>query len=481
MGKKNKGEKKNGHSQEEMAKPKYTLETALPLLRSGKLMYTTEVPGAPDVPGEGKPRRSVFSDELITSLGSGVSTLHENFQKGLEIAGNKNCFGYRPMKDGVAQDYVWMSYKQVGESVQKFAAALSLRGFKKGDMIGIYSINCIEWVLVEQACNASTLVTVPLYDTLGVESIVHIVTQTEMRIVFSAADKVSSLTKNIEKLPSIKTIVVFGEVDEATKEKGKEINVEMISFSDFEREGKDKTVELTRPVDTDLATIMYTSGTTGLPKGVMLNHRCLMADCGAVEYLGKCGVGLLLNKDDVHLSYLPLAHVFERMVVTYLLGVGGAIGFFQGSPLKLLDDLAALKPTIFPSVPRLLNRIYSKITDTVEATGGLSATLFNMALNSKKEGLKNGHITHWIWDKLVFSKTKARLGGRVRAIITASAPISPEVLDFLRIAFCCEVFEAYVKLNPLEVLLKPLLEIMIQVLLVLPFLLMKSNWLMFPK
>ncbi len=97
------------------------------------------------------------------------------------------------MKDGVAQDYVWMSYKQVGESVQKLAAALSLHGFKKGDMIGIYSINCIEWVLVEQACNASTLVTVPLYDTLGVESIVHIVTQTEMRIVFSAADKVKFL------------------------------------------------------------------------------------------------------------------------------------------------------------------------------------------------------------------------------------------------------------------------------------------------
>jgi len=128
----------------------------------------------------------------------------------------------------------------------------------------------------------------------------------------------------------------------------------------------------------------------------------------------------------VHLSYLPLAHVFERMVMTYCLGVGACVGFYQGSPLKLLEDLDALKPTIFPSVPRLLNRIYDKINAAVEAKGGISKMLFTMAVDSKRAGLRNGHLNHWLWDRLVFGAVKARLGGRVRCIVTGAAPISPE-------------------------------------------------------
>jgi len=131
------------------------------------------------------------------------------------------------------------------------------------------------------------------------------------------------------------------------------------------------------------------------------------------------------------------------MVVTYMLGVGGAIGFFQGSAAKLLEDIDVLKPTFFPSVPRLLNRVYDRVNAAVELKGGISATLFSMACESKKASLRDGYITHWLWDRLVFGKVKARLGGRVKAIVTASAPISPEVLDFLRYAFCCEVHEAY--------------------------------------
>jgi len=112
--------------------------------------------------------------------------------------------------------------------------------------------------------------------------------------------------------------------------------------------------------------------------------------------------------------------------MTYCLGVGATIGFFQGNVLKLLDDISVLKPTFFPSVPRLLNRIYDKVNAAVELKGGISAYLFNMAVDSKKAGLRDGYLTHWLWDRLVFSSVRERLGGRVQSIITGSAPISPQ-------------------------------------------------------
>ena len=193
----------------------------------------------------------------------------------------------------------------------------------------------------------------------------------------------------------------------------------------------------------DLATICYTSGTTGQPKGVMLTHGNLLSDAGSVVYLGKKGRIFDIRPDDVHISYLPLAHMFERIVMCFVLLNGAQIGFYSGDTAKLLEDIAVLRPTLFISVPRLLNRVFDKVTASVEAKGGISKMLFDMAYSSKKAGLANGHVTHWFWDALVFGAVRARLGGRVRAIVTGSAPIGTDVMDFLRIAFACEVYEGY--------------------------------------
>lgn len=110
----------------------------------------------------------------------------------------------------------------------------------------------------------------------------------------------------------------------------------------------------------------------------------------------------------------------------------------------LIEDIQTLKPTIFISVPRLLNRIYDKITNQVASSSAVKKHLFETALASKLANLKSGkHLTHMFWDRLVFGKIQAVLGGRVRSIITASAPISPYILSFLRVVFGCEVLEAY--------------------------------------
>jgi long-chain acyl-CoA synthetase len=123
---------------------------------------------------------------------------------------------------------------------------------------------------------------------------------------------------------------------------------------------------------------------------------------------------------------------------------GAKIGYFQGDTMKLMDDIVLLKPTIFVSVPRLFNRLYDKVFAAVKIKGGVAAQLFNMAYNAKRNNLrKNGQITHAFWDKLVFSSIRERLGGRVSYIVSGSAPISPEVLDFFRICFSANVVEGY--------------------------------------
>ena len=151
-----------------------------------------------------------------------------------------------------------------------------------------------------------------------------------------------------------------------------------------------------------------------------------------------------ITSSDVHLSYLPLAHVFEQLVQNALTMVGAAIGFYQGDTLKIMEDISALQPTIFPSVPRLFNRIYDKVLGGVEAAGGVKAALFKKAFADKQHYLRSNVNTHAVWDALVFRPLAARVGlGRCRLMITGSAPLAAHVMEFLRCVFSCQVVEGY--------------------------------------
>jgi long-chain acyl-CoA synthetase len=183
----------------------------------------------------------------------------------------------------------------------------------------------------------------------------------------------------------------------------------------------------------------YRSGTTGTPKGAILTHENMIADASNAKW-----GNLNVTSAEVHLSYLPLAHIFEQLIENAIFMEGGSIGFYQGDTLKLMDDIAVLRPTIFPSVPRLFNRIYDRITGTAQAAGGIKSFLFNTAFADKKKLLKENINTHSIWDSLVFGPIKKRVGlDRVRLIVSGSAPLSAHVMEFLRIVFGCQVAEGY--------------------------------------
>jgi len=410
------------------------------LLKKGMTFELEDTPA----PGEGKVRRSVFATEgLVAADFFGCKTLYECFKRGVENNGDKPCFGRRLIQDGKAGAYVWETFNQIQSRVMALGSFFVKRELPRGGNVGIFSVNRPEWVISEQACNAFGYVTVPLYDTLGPEAIEFIITQTEMSTIVLSNDKFDLLLREKKSFPTVNLLVLMGGASVEEKEKGKIAEMEVISFAEAEAEGRLKLADPNPSGPNEVVTIMYTSGTTGLPKGVMLSSSNLISVVHGVYKMGEEKVLFSMERDDIHLSYLPLAHVFERANMLYATSVGGPVGFYQGNPAKLLDDIATLQPTIFISVPRLLNRIYDKITAAIDLKGGLSAQLFHAAVRAKRAGLKSGSLTHWLWDKLVFNKVKARLGGRVKCIVTGSAPLSPEVMDFLRLAFCCEVFEGY--------------------------------------
>jgi long-chain acyl-CoA synthetase len=160
--------------------------------------------------------------------------------------------------------------------------------------------------------------------------------------------------------------------------------VEIIIYSRLLNQGKMSSRPFRPPKPEDVATICYTSGTTGTPKGVVLSHRNLIANVAGSSVVIK------FYPSDVYISYLPLAHIYERVNQIALLHYGVAIGFYQGDNLKLMDDLAALRPTVFSSVPRLYNRIYAAITNAVKESGGLKERFFHAAYNAKRQAIMNG-------------------------------------------------------------------------------------------
>ena len=244
------------------------------------------------------------------------------------------------------------------------------------------------------------------------------------------------------KLTKVTNIIYFDTLTAAELESAKQVGITIVKYEDAIAEGMNEPKADCDEVTPDTYyTFSYTSGTTGMPKGVMLTHRNFACNIGAMNAFDP---GFTLRDDDVYISYLPLAHVFERMLLMSAMGYMFQYGFFQGDVLKLKEDLAVLRPTIMVSVPRLYNRFFDLMKQKINELTGWKRTITEWGVEKKLANLEaHGTTTHFLYDALVFNKFKAILGGRVRTMITGSAPIAKEVLSFLKIAFCCPIHEGY--------------------------------------
>uniref|UniRef100_A0A8C1SC45 Arachidonate--CoA ligase n=1 Tax=Cyprinus carpio TaxID=7962 RepID=A0A8C1SC45_CYPCA len=386
------------------------------------------------VQGDQSCRRSALlkDDNLLEFYYEDTKTVYDMFQRGLQIAGNGPCLGFR--KPG--EPYQWISYTEVAERAQVLGSGLLAKGCKPNPQqyVGIFAQNRPEWVITELACYTFSMALVPLYDTLGLEAMVHILKLAEISmVVCDKEDKAESLLKIKEKgvTPALSCLVLFNPFSAALLERGRKCGVEILQLSQIMVRKNLKPPVVRAPY------VVLFIFHVGKPKGAMITHGNIASNTSSVIKILEVS-----SEKDVSISYLPLAHMFERMIQVSMFCHGARVGFYQGDISLLMDDIKTLKPTFFPVVPRLLNRIYDKILGSV--TSPLRRAILHYAVRRKQAELSSGVVrNNSLWDRLIFNKIQASLGGNLRFILTASAPISPTVLSFLRATLGCLIFEGY--------------------------------------
>lgn len=393
-------------------------------------------------------------DELHHVAFGECKTLHDCFNRGLRVSNDGPCLGWRP-KPGA--DYEWLSYSQVRAAALMFGSGLLALGAKRrrgagepnrqdeSELLGIYSQNTKEWLIAAQGAWSYSMCVVPLYDTLGPQACTFIINQALIAIVMcDTVDKVKEVLKRREETPSLHHIILSGVASASQladlKSTATAVGVAVLTFEEVTSLGEANPKPMNLPEPDEVAIVCYTSGTTGDPKGAMLTHANYTA---TVASLARHMQLLEIGPGDVIFSYLPLAHTFEQVATNIMLAYGCAIGIFQGDMKLLMDDMATLRPTIFPTVPRLLNRMYDNVLAKARVSA-VKSKLFELALTKKMEEVERGVVRKdSIWDKLVFKKVHATMGGRVRAIFCGSAPLEPNVLRFVRCATGAVVLEGY--------------------------------------
>uniref|UniRef100_A0A8B9PLM9 Long-chain-fatty-acid--CoA ligase n=1 Tax=Apteryx owenii TaxID=8824 RepID=A0A8B9PLM9_APTOW len=337
-----------------------------------------------EVEGLDGARRSVIGDstQLLTHYYDDARTMYEVFRRGFNISENGPCLGFRKPK----QPYQWLSYKEVSERAEALGSGLLQQGCKPSteQFIGVFAQNRPEWIISELACYTYSMVVVPLYDTLGPGAIRYIVNTADIStVICDKPDKARVLLDHVERreTPGLRSIILMDPFERELQERGARCGVRVQAMHHVEERGRESRHVPVPPRPEDLSIVCFTSGTTGNPKGAMLTHGNVVAD------------------------FSGFLKVTESVVYCH----GGRVGFFQGDIRLLSDDMKALRPTIFPVVPRLLNRMYDKIFS--QADTSLKRWMLEFAAKRKKAEVRNGIIRNdSLWDKLFFNKIQVYEG-----------------------------------------------------------------------
>lgn len=336
------------------------------------------------------------------------------------------------LKYKVDNNYVDYSYKQLYEETEDFALGLISLGVKRFDKVAIISENRPEWVFSDMAILGVGAIDVPLYPILTSENIEYILNDSEsIGIIVSTQFQLNKILKIKNKCHKLKFIIIMNKLEKE--------ETDVYTFKQVQQKGKlykNENLNLFKQSlsianEEDLCTIIYTSGTTGVPKGVMLTHKNIISNVyGAHEIFD-------FNEKDVFLSFLPLCHIFERMAGYYTAMSGGCTIAYAESIEKIAQNMVEIKPTIMTAVPRLFERMYSRIKKNVESQPENKQKIFNWAIEVGKEYAEKKRsnavipisliLKHKIADTLVFKKLRERTGGRLRFIVSGGAALSREL------------------------------------------------------
>ncbi|KAH9656443.1 AMP-binding enzyme family protein expressed [Citrus sinensis] len=393
--------------------------------------YTVKVeearPAADGKPSGGPVYRCIYAKDGLLESPAGLESPWQFFCDSAKRIPNNQMLGGRKVSDGKVGPYVWLTYQEVYDAAIRFGSAMRSRGVNPGDRCGIYGSNCPEWIIAMEACNSQAITYVPLYDTLGANAVEFIINHAEVSIAFVQENKIPSILSCLPRCCLyLKTIVSFANVSSSQKKEAEELGVSCFSWEEFLQLGT-LDCELPLKKKTDISTIMYTSGTTGEPKGVVLTNQAVVAEVLSVDQMFVV-TGKVCSEEDTYFSFLPLAHIYDQIIETHCIHKGCSIGFWRGDVRYLMEDIQELKPTMFSGVPRVYDRIY---------------TATNSKLGNMKKGMPQNKAAPLL-DSLVFSKIREAFGGRLQAMLSGAAPLPIHVEEFLRVTSGAPLTQGYV-------------------------------------
>jgi long-chain acyl-CoA synthetase len=331
-------------------------------------------------------------------------------------------------------DGAWtnLSTDTIETTVRRLSLGFQAMGLRPGDRLAILSENRPEWVMADYAALCAGAVTVPIYTSLLPDQVRYIVADSGAKIVVCSDLEMWSKIESVRnELPELERVILI-DGDPPARTQALSDAAEMGRRLEAEDPGRfERTIEAVAPGD--LASIIYTSGTTGVPKGVMLSHANFTSNVHSLTQV------IDFNADDTALSFLPLSHVLERTATFLFFHVGATIAYAE-SIEAVAANLVEVRPTVLISVPRLFEKIYTRIMDQVMGGSRLKRAIFVWALSTGKKYAARTiagervpvHLAfkRAVARKLVFSKITARTGGRLRYAICGGAPLSKDIVEF---------------------------------------------------
>lgn len=411
----------------------YTILTYIPFyfLSESRQEKSNQIKAKPVNSKPDSAYRSINSlDGLASVLYPGCDTLDKVFMYAKNKFKDKRLLGTREIlneedevqpngkifKKVILGHYNWLSYEDVFVQASNFGNGLQMLGQKPKTNIAIFCETRAEWMIAAQACFMYNFQLVTLYATLGGPAIVHGLNETEVTNIITSKELLQTKLKDIVSLvPRLRHIITVDGKPPTWSEFPKGVVVHtMATVQALGTKASTENEPQSKPLPSDIAVIMYTSGSTGIPKGVMISHSNIIAGItGMARRIPKLG------EEDVYIGYLPLAHVLELSAELVCLSHGCRIGY--SSPQTLADqsskikkgskgDTSMLKPTLMAAVPEIMDRIYKNVMSKVSEMSSFQRNLFILAYNYKMEQISKGRRTP-LCDRFVFRKVRSLLGG----------------------------------------------------------------------
>ena len=326
-------------------------------------------------------------------------------------------------------NWITQSFDEVLEIVRGLSLGLIEMGVGRGDKVAILANTRPEWTYFDFAALSAGATVVPIYQTNSPDECHYVLENSDSKIVIVEDDEqLQKIAAIRDRLPKLEQVVrMTGEGGDALSMADVTQRGSGRSASDWEERWRSVTRD-------DICTFIYTSGTTGPPKGCVISHGNYRSMLDMVNEVN------VIEDGDLTYLYLPLAHSFALLIQLGSFDLGATLAYWERDPLKIVPNLSELRPTYFPSVPRIFEKIYTAATSNVEKEGGLKKTIFNWAIGvgkkyreAERSGRKPGFLLQRQYDfadKQVLSKIRGLFGGRLRLAVSGAAPINPDILRF---------------------------------------------------